>query len=409
MKAGLSILQTRAGTAARVVAAGLLIGVSGALAVACGSSTENNATGGATTGGAGGAGGGTISVGSGTIGCFPECVAPQKCSVANVCIDDGKCAADGDCGQGLQCDPATGTCVPGSACGSIEAKLENVPPNLLIVLDRSCSMTDAVGGSNKWKIAVAALNQLTTSYANQIRFGLTLFPDRVDPNCQQDQIPIPVGPGKEVEIQTLLTAALKAADKYFPDGPCVTNIDTAMQQAQTEPAFMDATRKSFALLLTDGQQSSGCSAGGGDNGTLKAITDLATAGVSTFVLGFGSGVDAAQMNKFAVAGGVPAMGGANKFYNAADQASLDAALATIAQQTLSCSYTLDTVPKDPTAIFVFFDNVTKIARDATHMDGWDYDAATNQVTFYGASCDSLKSGTVKDVDIVLGCDAPTPN
>lgn len=384
------------------------MGVVGALAVACGSSTENSATGGATTTGGGGAGGGSISIGSGLIGCFPECVAPQKCSVSNVCIDEGKCAVDGDCGEGLQCNPDTKVCEPGSACGAIEAKIENVPPNLLVVLDRSCSMTDAVAGSNKWKIAVAALNQMTTAYKGQIRFGLTLFPDKVSPNCAQDQIPIPVGPDKEMEIQTLLTAALKASDPLFPDGPCVTNIDTAMQQAQTEPAFTDPTRKSFALLLTDGKQSS-CTAAGGDAGTLKIITDLATAGVSTFVLGFGNGVDVNQMNQFAEAGGVPAMGGANKFYDAADQASLDAALTTIAQQTLSCSYTLDTVPKDPSAIYVFFENVTKVARDATHMDGWDYDPATNQVTFYGPSCDSLKSGTVKDVDIVLGCDAPTPN
>src|SRR6185436_9898365 len=100
------------------------------------------------------------------------------------------------------------------------------------------------------------LNTMTTTYNAQIRFGLTLFPDLVAPACGQDVIPIPVAPGKELEIQTLLTNALKGADPYFPDNPCQTNIDTAMSQAQTEPALADVDRKSFVLLLTDGKQAS---------------------------------------------------------------------------------------------------------------------------------------------------------
>ena len=52
---------------------------------------------------------------------------------------------------------------------------------------------------------------------------------------------------------------------------------------------------------------------------------------------------------------------------------------------------------------------TSIPRDPTHMNGWDYDPATNQITFYGPACDALKAGTVTDVDIVFGCDEPTPD
>lgn len=398
------------GTLSRVSSAFGLVGaltLSAVLGSACGSSGGADAAGGATSSGSGsgGAGGGNISVGSGMFGCEPACVAPQICSKSNVCIDEGTCAIDTDCDVGKVCDMTTKTCVPGGGCGAQEAAIDKVPPNLLVVLDRSCSMTDAVGASNKWKIAVQALTTMTTDYNSQIRFGLTLFPDLVAPSCEQDAIPIPVAPGNEVAIQTLLADALKAANKYFPDGPCVTNIDTAMQQAQTEPALADKTRKNFVLLLTDGKQSAGCAVG--DPATLKAIQDLAAVGVSTFVLGFGNGVDVAAMNDFANAGGVP-NNGANAYYNAADQASLDAALSAIAQKTLSCTYTLDKVPPDPAAIFVFFNNTAKVSQDATHMSGWDYDAGTNQITFYGSSCDELKSGMITDVDIVFGCDAPTP-
>ena len=265
-------------------------------------------------------------------------------------------------------------------------------------------MKDAVGNSTKWKIAVAAINKMTTDYAAKIRFGLTLFPDRVAPDCGQDMIPIPVAPGTEMAIQTLLTNALSNADKYWPSNPCVTNIETGMKQASTEPAFDDTTRDGYAVLITDGKET--CGSDANTETIIKTLYD--TRNIATFVIGFGSGVDPAQMDKFAVAGGVPAMG-AHQYYDASDQASLDLALATIAKKTLSCSYTLDTVPPNQSDIYVFFDNVTSVPRDATKMNGWDYDASKNQVVFYGKACDDLKNGVIMDLDIVLGCDQPTPN
>lgn len=60
---------------------------------------------------------------------------------------------------------------------------------------------------------------------------------------------------------------------------------------------------------------------------------MLTNGVSTFVVGFGAGINATQMNKFAVAGGVSAndpTAPTRKYYQADDAKSLDAALATIA-------------------------------------------------------------------------------
>jgi len=378
-----------------------------AVVVGCGG-TDNGSSagsGGKGTGSATGgnnAGGGGSGGGIGPNSCTPACEAPQVCGASGTCIEPGSCASDVDCMAGTVCDTATAKCVPGGACGAQEAKVEAVPPNMLLVVDRSCSMTDKVGTLTKWDIAVAAINKMTTDFATQIRFGLTLFPDKVTPNCQQDKIPIPVAPGNEMAIQTMMTAALQKTDPLFPNGPCVTNILTGMQQAATEPAFLDPDRASYAVLITDGKETCGSDA------TTEMViqTMFQMAKVPTFVIGFGSGVDPAQMDKFAVAGGVPSSG-ASKYYDASDQASLDAALSTIAKSTLSCTYSLDSVPPNPSEIFVFFDNVTKVPRDI--MDGWEYDATKNQVVFYGPACDSLKNGIVKDLDIVFGCDEPTPN
>ena len=384
------------------------------LIAGCGSSDTQSSSGGSGTtstttaqGGTGGAGGGQA--GGVATGCDPACVDPQVCSVTGVCIDKGTCLGDGDCGAGTICDVPTKTCVPGGMCGAQEAKADAVAPNILIVLDRSCSMTAKVNGVSKWEIAVKAIQTMTTTYTGKIRFGLTMFPDLVAPSCEQDVIPIPVAPGTEAAISTMLGDALVNNDPYFPDGPCVTNIDTAMQQATTEPAFTDPDRDSYALLITDGKQSSGCNAAGADAGTTMIIKTLHdTQMVPTFVLGFGGEVDPAQMDIFAEAGGVPSAG-ASKYYDASDQASLDMALTTIANKTLGCTFVLQEVPPNPDEIYVFFDNVTSVLRDATHMKGWDYDAGSNQVTFYGQQCEDLKAGVVTDVDIVFGCNEPTPD
>lgn len=360
-------------------------------------------------GGSGGAGGNGGAGGGGAAQCDPACVAPQFCSAARVCIDSGTCRMNADCADGKICDPATNTCVPGSSCGSTEVTGGLAEPNLFISLDRSCSMTGRVAGLTKWEIAVAAINAMTTTYQNKIRFGLALFPDRVTPNCAQDAIPVPIDGGNEPRIRALLNGSLDAGTTWYPDGPCVTNIDTGMAQAASDPALRELNRKSYVLLITDGQQA-GCALAGGDPGTTGIIRALRVdAGVSTFVVGFGGGVDPAQMNIFADEGGVPASDGGTRYYNAGDQASLSAALSAIGSRTLGCTYNLTQVPPDPSRIFVFFDNTNQIARDPGHADGWDYSAATNQVTFYGPTCASLQGGAVQDLDIVFGCPLPGIN
>ena len=340
--------------------------------------------------------------------CDPACIAPQFCSVHEHCLDPGACDGDEDCKGGKVCDTATSQCIPGGGCGQQVANTTPVPPNLLIVLDRSCSMKQQIGGVSKWEIAVNALNGLMATYAGQIRFGITLFPDTDADSCNQDTIPIGCGAGNEAAITTLLTHSLETTDALYPKFPCVTNIDTAMQQAQGEPAFADTSRASYVLLLTDGQQSSSCSDNGGDATTLAAITALhaATPVVPTFVIGFGSEADPLSLGQFADAGGEINPSGPPDYFDAADQASLASALELIANETIGCNFALDTVPPDPSKVFSFFDDVD-VPNDPDN--GWTYDPATNTVTFHGSACDSLKSGSVSKVQVVFGCDVPVPS
>lgn len=320
---------------------------------------------------------------------------------------DTTCSNDADCGVGGTCNPTTKAC----ACGGVSVEAGLVSSNLLVVLDRSCSMKNiVVGTTTKWDIAVAALTKLVSSNGGKIRFGLELFPDTTGDRCTQDAITIPVADGAAAGISSLLGAALDSSHPHYPSGPCVTNIDTAIQAAATEPAFSDATRKNVVVLVTDGKQA-GCTAGGGDKGTTTAIRGLRASGVDTFVVGFGAGVDVAQLDEWADEGGQPRGAASPRFFDAADQAGLDAVLSTIAQRTLSCTLKLAAPPPENDAglVYVFADGSTvPLARDPSHADGWDYDVADGSVTFYGATCRSMQEGVTTKVKVVFGCPGGPP-
>ncbi len=360
-------------------------------------------------------GGPRLGGGDGGPMCSPACTSAQLCSVTSKCIPKGTCVANGDCTDGTVCDngdSGTNTCVPGGNCGATKVAAQIVPPNLLVTLDRSCSMTEKVnladgGTATKWEVAVSAIDTLTTDYKDKIRFGLILFPDLSGNKCAQDDFPFPVGPGHELGIQTMLNAARFPDAGLFPNGPCVTNIDTALEQAATDPGLADKTRGDFVLLVTDGQQA-GCNLGGGAAGAIHAVHDLyVEAGVPTFAVGFGSGADPVFLGAVAVEGGTaPQDAGASQFYLATDQAALTAAFQDIAQKAIGCVFKLGTAPPDPSKLYVFVNGTVRVAKDSTHATGWDYDSASNTVTFYGAMCSDLKAGKVSGVDIEYGCPQP---
>ncbi len=333
-----------------------------------------------------------------------SCPDEQTCSTNGTCIDDGTCATDADCGAGKKC--TSGTCTIGG-CGGQFLDLTYVPPNLMFVLDRSCSMDRVLTGTTttKWSAAVDSLGTVLTDYASEVRWGLTMFPDATGATCSQDAIAFPVADSNAGPIKSMLTAALVETDANFPKFPCVTNIDTGIQQAALDPALSDPTRKSYLMLVSDGAQSA-CDLAGGDLGTEAMIHELnATRGIPTFIVGFGSGTDAAQLNKFATKGGMP-LPGTTKYYQADTAAQLDQAFQAIADLVVSCEYTVDPAPADLAQTWVYYDKTELVPHDPTHAAGWDYDGATKKMTMYGGYCDRLKTHVVDDIDVVFGC--PTP-
>jgi hypothetical protein len=304
--------------------------------------------------------------------------------------------------------PDAGDVTIDATCGGRHLDVTYVAPDVLFALDRSCSMNKALTGTSttKWEAAVAAIGHVVTKYDTTVRWGLTLFPDTTGASCAQDTIPIPIGAGHAAAIDALLTNALAKTDPLYPSGPCVTNIDTGVQQAATDPGLADTTRPNYVMLVTDGAQSSGCSLGGGAAGAVATVADLHDhRGVSTFVVGFGSEVDDLQLTELANAGG-KALPGTPAYYKADTADTLDAALQSVTSQVASCSYHVDPPPPDLNLTYVVFDGHELVPRDTAHASGWDFDAATGDMTVYGSYCDRVMHLQVTSIDVTYGCPSP---
>lgn len=271
------------------------------------------------------------------------------------------------------------------------------PPDLLLVVDKSGSMAEPLGtGDQKWATMRNALNTVVTTYQDGIRFGLMLYP--IDNVCGAGAVLSGIAPTNAAAISTVLNLT-------SPEGgtPTHTTMTAALQYYNGLPVNPQGR---YVLLATDGQPN--CANLDDPNiptitESIAAIQAARGAGINTFVLGFGDGVnsDPATLQAMADAGGT------GMFYAANSPAELQAALDAIAGSISvpDCTFALDTVPADPDRLGVYLDDA-QVPRSPSHADGWDYDPATNSITLYGSTCDDLQSGAVSTVRVDYGCGGP---
>ena len=326
----------------------------------------------------------------------PSCSSQADCDPAQFCdagacapnVAGGPCEADANCAPGDQC--FEGIC----GCEGDVYSAENVPPNVLIVLDRSGSMNSSAGQGQgtKWNIAKSAIATLTGGFQGQIRFGLMLYPG----TDQAGDHGSSCGAGV-VFIDPAIDNAATVNDFLADAGTTSYGTPTAeaLEVLLNYSGLEDTGRQNFVVLITDGQSS--C------DDPVPVVTALKSESpsVTTFVIGFGGGVDPDELNDMADAGGT-ALSGGTKYYVANDAASLGAALAEVAGNVLGCTFVLGSVPPSLEALGVYFDQVVQ-PRDPGHVDGWDYTADNNAVQFYGPACDALTTGSVTDLSFVYGC------
>jgi hypothetical protein len=299
--------------------------------------------------------------------------------------------------------------MPDSSCG---AQTENIgvvnlgdPPDLLIVLDRSGSMTDFPPVfppifNSKWNIMRDALNSIATAKDMNIRFGLLEFPS--DDNCSADANPeVPIALGQHPAI-----ASYFAGRSPGGNTPAHIALGSALSYYNT---LVPNPAGRYVLFATDGLPN--CSGGdpnvASDAETVAAVTALHSAGIPTYVIGFGTlGLNTGVLNDAAVAGG-EAKPGATKFYEADTPADLAMALQAIAGGVIvpSCSYQLTSPPPVPDDVTVTVNGMT-VPRSPSHMNGWDYYPNSMTITFFGSYCQTIMTGATTNVSFVYGCPGP---
>jgi hypothetical protein len=279
-------------------------------------------------------------------------------------------------------------------CGGMEFALTRIPPNVMLVIDRSGSMGGSIGGGSattKWDDLKSAVSSLVTNYDSEMRLGAAIFSS--DGNCGATNIDVPLAAAAGSTVLGKLNAS-------GPNGntPTAAALDTVIGKGMVN----DPGRANYVVLATDGEPN--CT----DVDVTKRITTLysGTPSVKTFVIGMGDGTasDPTLLNSWADAGHT-ARTGATHYYQTSSPADLKAAFDAIVGGIVSCDFKMMQTAPDPSLIRVT-ENGTVLSPSPTN--GYSFDASTNTVTLTGAACTMLKTTPSTKVGVVYGCPAPPP-
>ncbi|MCB9642477.1 MAG: VWA domain-containing protein [Myxococcales bacterium] len=186
-------------------------------------------------------------------------------------------------------------------------------PNLLIILDKSGSMTNG----NKWAAAKSGIQAMLQQYENKVRFGLISFSDK---------------PTLEAPIDSAKSSILGALEKISPAGQTFMLPAIALAQQHLQDILSQDTiqsRPTSVLFLTDGSPSDRC-----PTAEVEALYNLSVKSkpslVRTFVIGFGTLVNPSCLNQLSEKGKT-AKNGPTKYFVASTQADLEQAMQAISQ------------------------------------------------------------------------------
>ena len=316
------------------------------------------------------------------------------------------------------------TCAEADPCFSQTPSVVTVPPNLIMVLDKSGSMmAGAGGGDTRWGKLHQTVVSVVTAFQDRIAFGAKQFGSR---NWAEGELP------KNANQQCAVDAGLEAIpalnnlanivagilpeDAYISPY-CLTPGESGYEAAVSWLAANRPADPNALILIMDGFISDGRDIGGGQapdcGDTVQGlIADLENAwqdrGWPTYIVG----VDIEQsvkdeMNQYAEAGGKPKTG-TTKFYDTSAGSGLQAALEEIAGEVASCTVELGLASPNPELTQVTVDGVTYDQISANQCDsqaGWYYADAPNNllITLCGAACEAFK--LVDSAEVEYFCSA----
>jgi hypothetical protein len=313
--------------------------------------------------------------------------------------------------------PAEPTCEQGSFTVSVEPGT----PRVMLVLDKSRSMTNfwdhdadpTTPEISRWHSLHNVVAELTTQFSGTVEFGAQLFPSAEawldEPtnafSCDVREAPeVGVGPDTAAAI---LQAIPAAEDLTISGGTPAT---AGIQSAASHLMEMPGEDPRAIVLVTDG--AANCNPGEAPEDTLFVYdaalpTSVAhaygTMSIPVYVVGINildemgtkPAVNAYEaLSEVAVAGGAPS-DGPDTFYNAFNELELVDALETVAGQ-IECTLPLQEEPEHPDLVQITIDGATfSQTADCDAGNGWVYTSPAgplNAVRLCGTACDMLQDG-----------------
>jgi hypothetical protein len=305
-------------------------------------------------------------------------------------------------------------------CGQINNPLKVIPPDVLILQDKSTSMNDdsndqtctgGCGARSKWSQLTVAVGQVVMNTQSVVNWGLKLFADGTNQCGETAAIQVPIAANNGAAVTAIIAATTPSHST-----PTRVGLNMATTYLKT---VIDSNPK-YILLATDGEPNCMPTAAGATcanncttsdaAGAEQAVTDAVNAGFKVFVIGIGNVSSAVTtLNRMAVNGGEAQQAASTSYYAANDTASLESALSAIVTKVASCTLPLPAPPQVPTNVLVE-DAATRttIPQDTSHTNGWDYtDATDTAIQLYGAACAAVTNGTYSSIQILEGCPGMT--
>jgi hypothetical protein len=329
-------------------------------------------------------------------------------------------AGPGGAGPGFSFPAAAprGTDAGARSCGEEAHTLERLPPEIIVVLDRSKTMGNPVvagAAPSRLDEVKTALDDIVRQTERTVHWGFTLFPSPNHCDVTRD-MEVPVAPGNYAAMSQGLARAT------VNEGTAGTPMQAGVRKATSHFRSRPSANPKYIVLGTDGLPN--CwydsammrprTSAYDVAGTVQAIRDARAVGVHTFVLGIAARADAtaqagvpdspAALNMMAEAGGEPRAGG-QKFYPVNSRAELVQALNDITVRVASCTFPLARPPGDPSLVTVKVDG-KEVARDGAN--GWSFGADNRSIVINGAACDEIRTVRGRDpmVQVIYGCVVP---
>jgi len=343
-------------------------------------------------------------------------------------------------------------------CGSSAETADIKTVNMMLVVDKSGSMLDKPSGfaENKWISLGGALQTALSDVAEQMNFGLILYPYDPDASGAQEGVTcnvedgptavnVPVGDGVRTVPQivrivqdttpsggTPTAAALRAALNYYSTGAgstlagdkyvllatdggpncndlntacqndpdlCTVNLDSKNPDSPVKCNMVNCCIRNgsvYAEQCLDHME------------VIDAIRQLKTAGVTTYVVGIpGTEAYASYLDQFAEASGQLNPEAPPKYYSVDAAGGVeglaDVFKGIVTQLVHSCDIPLKEPPTDVNRVRVAID--CQVEDPTTATGGWEIDTSMepNRLILKGETCANVQTNGATRVDLYYGC------